>query len=62
MTVVNFYSVSDEGRLNFAKNIASYIVFLAENTGLATAATCTAARKLLERYTTLDEMLNDISK
>jgi hypothetical protein len=57
-----FYQVSDEGRLNFAKNIASYIVFLAENTGLAPAATCSAARKLLERYATLDEMLNDISK
>lgn len=57
-----FYSVSDEGRLHFAKNIASYIVFLAENTGLAPAATCAAARKLLERYASLDEMLNDISK
>ena len=57
-----FYSISDEGRLNFARNIANYIVFLAENTGLAAAATCAAARKLLERYTTLDEMLNDISK
>ncbi|MES2697112.1 MAG: tagaturonate epimerase family protein [Verrucomicrobiota bacterium] len=57
-----FYSVSDEGRLNFAKNIASYIVFLAENTGLASAATCGAARTLLGRYTTLEEMLNDISK
>ncbi len=57
-----FYSVSDEGRLNFAKNIASYIVFLAENTGLAPAATCAAARTLLDRYTSLDEMLNDISK
>ena len=57
-----FYGISDEGRLNFARNIANYIVFLAENTGLAPAATCAAARKLLERYTTLDEMLNDISK
>jgi hypothetical protein len=57
-----FYGISDEGRLNFAKNIASYIVFLAENTGLAPAAHCAAARKLLERYATLDEMLNDISK
>ncbi|HEX2854461.1 MAG TPA: tagaturonate epimerase family protein [Opitutaceae bacterium] len=57
-----FYAISDEGRLNFAKNIASYIVFLAENTGLATAATCGAARKLLERYTSLDEMLGDVSK
>ena len=57
-----FYSISDEGRLNFARNIASYIVFLAENTGLATAATCAGARALLARYLTLDEMLNDISK
>jgi hypothetical protein len=57
-----FYSVSDEGRLLFAKNIATYIVFLAENTGLASAETCAAARKLLERYASLDEMLNDISK
>src|SRR3954471_10579342 len=57
-----FYSISDEGRLNFAKNIATYIVFLAENTGLASASTCAGARKLLERYTTLGDMLNDISK
>ena len=57
-----FYSISDEGRLNFARNIASYIVFLAENTGLATAATCAGARALLARYLTLDEMLDDISK
>jgi hypothetical protein len=57
-----FYSVSDEGRLRFAKNIASYIVFLAENTGLAKPETCAAARKLLERYATLEEMLNDISR
>lgn len=57
-----FYSVSEEGRLNFAKNIARYIVFLAENTGLATAATCAAAGKLLDRYHSLEEMLNDISK
>ncbi len=57
-----FYTISDEGRLNFAKNVATYIIFLAENTGLAAAATCAAARKLLAGYTTLDAMLNDISK
>ena len=57
-----FYSISDEGRLNFAKGVAGYIVFLAENTGLAPAATCAAARQLLERYTTLADLLNDISK
>lgn len=57
-----FYSISEEGRLNFAKNIARYIVFLARNTGLATAETCDAAGKLLDRYTSLNEMLTDISK
>ena len=57
-----FYAISDEGRLHFAKNVASYIVFLAEHTGLAPAATCAAARTLLARYTTLADMLNDISK
>jgi hypothetical protein len=57
-----FYGISPEGRLHFAKNIASYIVFLAENTGLAPAATCAGARALLARYTSLAEMLNDISR
>lgn len=57
-----FYSISEEGRLNFAKNIARYIIFLAQNTGLTPAATCAAAGKLLERYHSLEEMLNDISK
>src|SRR3954470_7809688 len=57
-----FYAISDEGRLNFAKNIAAYIVFLAENTGLASAAICAGARRLLERYTSLAEMLGDVSK
>ena len=57
-----FYSISDQGRLLFAKNIATYIVFLAENTGLASAETCAAARKLLAGYPTLDAMLNDVSK
>src|ERR1019366_2291341 len=56
------YTISDGGRLNFAKGVASYIVFLAENTGLASATTCAAARPLLGRYTTLTDMLNDISK
>lgn len=57
-----FYAISAEGRLNFAKNIAAYIVFLAENTGLASAAACAAAQKLLADYTSLDAMLNDIGR
>lgn len=57
-----FYAISDEGRLHFSKNVASYIVFLAENTGLASRERCGAARKLLERYTALDQMLADVSR
>ncbi|MBC7365819.1 MAG: hypothetical protein H7343_03245 [Undibacterium sp.] len=57
-----FYTISDEGRLNFSKNIATYIGFLAQNTGLASAATCAAANTRLAGYTSLAAMLNDIAK
>ena len=57
-----FYAISDEGRLQYAKNVAGYIVFLAENTGLSSPARCAAANKLLASYTTLDAMLGDIAK
>jgi hypothetical protein len=57
-----FYSISDEGRLNFSKNIASYIVFLAENTGLAAKERCAGALKVLQSYTTMEQLLNDISR
>jgi hypothetical protein len=52
--------VSAEGRLNFAKNIASYLVFLAENTGLAPKEVCVAATAKLAGYGTLDALLGDI--
>ena len=55
-----FYAISPEARLNFAKAIATYIVFLAQNTGLATADTCANATSRLARYTSLDQMLADI--
>jgi len=54
-----FYAISPEARLNFAKAIAKYIMFLAENTGLAPADKCTAAGARLGRYTSLDAMLAD---
>ncbi len=57
-----FYAISEEGRLNFAKNIAAYLLFLAENTGLAAKERCAAAAKLLAGYTTYDAMLADISR
>jgi hypothetical protein len=55
-----FYSISDEGRLNYARNVAWYILFLAENTGLAGSVSCASARTLLAGYATLAQMLADI--
>ena len=48
-----FYAISEEGRLGFAKNIAAYLLFLAENTGLAPAARVAEARAKLESTPTL---------
>ncbi len=57
-----FYAISPEARLLFSKRIAAYLIFLAENTGLATKERCAATSKLLESYATLDAMLGDISR
>jgi hypothetical protein len=38
------------------------LIFLAENTGLATKERCAGASKLLASYTTLDAMLGDVSR
>ena len=45
-----FYSISDEGRLRFAQNVAKYVLFLAETTGLATPDRCQTAITELEAY------------
>jgi hypothetical protein len=57
-----FYSVSAEARLRFSKRIAAYLIFLAENTGLASPERCAAATRLLAGYRSLDAMLGDISR
>ncbi len=57
-----FYAVSPEARLLFSKRIAAYLIFLAENTGLASKERCAATSKLLASYTTLEAMLGDISR
>ncbi len=57
-----FYAISPQARLLFSKRIAAYLIFLAENTGLAAPARCAAASKLLAGYATLDAMLGDISR
>jgi hypothetical protein len=57
-----FYAISPEARLNYTRGVASYLIFLAENTGLVPAARCAAARQLLDRYATHSDLLNDISR
>ena len=57
-----FYAISPEARLNYSKGVARYLIFLAETTGLVAAERCAATAKLLASYTTLDAMLNDISR
>jgi hypothetical protein len=56
-----FYSISAEGRRNYARNVARYIVFLAETTGLAPAAVCAAAHRRLDGYASLGALLADIA-
>ncbi len=55
-----FYTISGEGRLNFARNVARYLIFLAENTGLASADRCAKSLAKLEAYTSLPEMLAEV--
>jgi hypothetical protein len=52
-----FYRISETARLNYLKNVAAYILFLAEHTGLAPAARCELARRDLATYRSVDEFL-----
>jgi hypothetical protein len=56
-----FYSISEEGRLNFARNVASYIIFLAETTGLATTQACAKASASLAGYKNLSDLVGSIA-
>jgi len=55
-----FYSISAEGRLRFASNVAAYIIFLCENTGLTSADRCAQARAKLDAYTDYASFVDDI--
>lgn len=55
-----FYSISSEGRLRFAANVARYIIFLCETTGIVPASRCAAALAMLDGYADLDSFLADI--
>lgn len=55
-----FYSISDSARLEYARGVAQYILFLAENTGLASENTCSRARARLDSITTYADFIDDI--
>ncbi len=55
-----FYSISDEARLAYSKRVASYIIFLAETTGLASESIASAAIQKLNGYQSYFELLDDI--
>jgi hypothetical protein len=57
-----FYSISPEALLLYSKGVASYIVFLAESTGLVAAGRCASARRLLERAPSYEAFIGQISK
>ena len=44
------------------KGVAGYLIFLAGNTGLVPQERCAAARSLLERYATIDALVDGISR
>jgi hypothetical protein len=51
-----FYAISKEGRLRYAKNVAAYLIFLAEHTGLSPAGRCAAARDRLAAIQNLGQL------
>ncbi|MEO7038153.1 MAG: hypothetical protein ABI548_29565 [Polyangiaceae bacterium] len=56
-----FYAVSEAGRLAYAKNVAEYLLFLAETTGMASDGACSTARAKLASYETSAALLVDIA-
>lgn len=56
-----FYSISREGRLLFACQVARYIIFLCETTGIVSADVCRSAAERLDGYRDFDAFLADIA-
>lgn len=56
-----FYAISEQGKLRYAQNVASYLCFLAETTGQASPDTCNAARQRLAGFDSYQALLDDIA-
>jgi hypothetical protein len=55
-----FYAISPGGQLEYAKNVAEYLCFVAEATGMASSEARAHARKMLAAYASYDDLLADI--
>jgi hypothetical protein len=55
-----FYAISAEAKLRYARNVAEYLCFLAETTGMSSSETCELARRKLATYANYDELIADI--
>ena len=56
-----FYSISEEGRLLFAKRVAEYILFLATNTALVDSEVCENAKAELALINSYSNFIDSIS-
>ena len=56
-----FYRISPAGRLAYARNVITYLAFLAETTGLASAAQCQTALTRLAGLSSIEALLADIA-
>ncbi len=56
-----FYGISDEGKLLFAKNVATHLISLAETSGLCPVERSEAARDRLAAIETYAEFLADVA-
>ena len=55
-----FYAISDEGRLQYSKRVAEYLIFLAETTGVRDSSACAQARTRLDDCSSFDDFIADI--
>jgi hypothetical protein len=56
-----FYAISDQAKLLYAKNVASYLIFLAETTGIVSPQRCQQATEALQALNTFDALLSQIA-
>lgn len=57
-----FYAISDSGRLEYARNVAQYLIFLAETTGLVDSVKCAEVAKRLNGYRNWNAFFADIGE